>query len=171
MLPIVNLRLPHNWRTASQWPPLPSPWSRVLSLTSSPSRFATVKHNWRSYIEHQIQTLSERDHHPVLHQRGELGLLAVQEVANECLLKEVHKVDRPEPTTQLLCGMEGPFSFNETLFRLSDSVKPFFHFSNFLPQTNTYKSNLVDLAPCARLFPQTNVDSCTMVHLWPKVRD
>ena len=38
------------------------------------------------------------------------------------------------------------------------------------PQTNTYKCNLVDLAPCARLFPQTNIDSCTMVHLWPKVR-
>ena len=47
----------------------------------------------------------------------------------------------------------------------------FFPVFDFLPQTNTYKSNLVDLGPCARLFPQTNVDSCTMVHLWPKVGD
>ena len=55
-------------------------------------------------------------------------------------------------------------------------VPPQYHFSakSYLwcspPQTNTYKCNLVDLAPCARLFPQTNIDSCTMVHLWPKVR-
>ena len=44
-----------------------------------------------------------------------------------------------------------------------------FSYSKKVSQTNTYKSNLVDLAPFARLFPQTNIDSCTMVHLWPKV--
>ena len=75
-------------------------------------------------------------HRPVLHQRGELGLLAVQEVANECLLKEVHKVNRPEPATQLLCRMEGPFTFYETLSRLSDSIC--FHF--FLRLSDSVKS-------------------------------
>jgi len=36
-------------------------------------------------------------------------------------------------------------------------------------KTSIYRATLVDLTPIAQLFPQTNVDSSTMVHLWPKV--
>ena len=43
----------------------------------------------------------------VLHQRRELGLLAVQEAANERLLEDVHQVDRSQQTTKHLCGVEG----------------------------------------------------------------
>lgn len=32
-----------------------------------------------------------------------------------------------------------------------------------------YSDTAVDLYPVARIFPHTNVDSATMVHLWPKV--
>ena len=38
-----------------------------------------------------------------------------------------------------------------------------------IAQTHTYTPCPVDLGPLARYFPQTNVDSSTMVHLWPKV--
>ena len=43
----------------------------------------------------------------VFHQRRELGLLAVQEAANERLLEDVHQVDRSRQTTKHLCGVEG----------------------------------------------------------------
>ena len=43
----------------------------------------------------------------VLHQRRELGLLALQEAANERLLEDVHQVDRSRQTTKHLCGVEG----------------------------------------------------------------
>ena len=102
----------------------------------------------------------------MFHQRGEPGLFAVQEASDECLLKEVHKVDRLEQAAQLLCRLEGSFKIH---FHFPVQEVYLFPVFDFLPQTNTYKSNLVDLGPCARLFPQTNVDSCTMVHLWPKV--
>ena len=45
--------------------------------------------------------------HAVFHQRRELGLLAVQEAANERLLEDVHEVDRSRQTTKHLCGVEG----------------------------------------------------------------
>ena len=35
-------------------------------------------------------------------------------------------------------------------------------------QTCTFSSTPVDLLPVSQLFPQTNVESATMVHLWPK---
>ena len=48
----------------------------------------------------------------MFHQRGEPGLFAVQEASDECLLKEVHKVDRPEQAAQLLCRLEGSFKIH-----------------------------------------------------------
>ena len=52
----------------------------------------------------------------MLHQRGELGLLAVQEASDECLLKKVHKVNQPQPAAQLLCRMEGSITNHKLTF-------------------------------------------------------
>ena len=43
-------------------------------------------------------------------------------------------------------------------------INNYFH----LFQTCTFSATPVDLLPVSQLFPQTNVDSATMVHLWPK---
>ena len=48
----------------------------------------------------------------MFHQRGEPGLFAVQEASDECLLEEVHKVDRLEQAAQLLCRLEGSFKIH-----------------------------------------------------------